>query len=87
MDQRPSEEQIQAKWREIAHYANVLARRSGTPGEFSAHAGSEPALDDEMLGGYNLSTAVVQGLVASIDHLDALTTLVVEHNALHINAP
>jgi hypothetical protein len=53
VDQRASEEQIQAKWREIAHYADGFARLSGTPGEFSAHVGSEAALDDEMLGGYN----------------------------------
>jgi hypothetical protein len=86
VNQRPSEEQIQAKWQQIAGFPNDLARRSGTPGGFSAHADSEAALDDEMLGGYNLSTAVVQGLAASIDHLDALTTLVVEHNVLHINA-
>jgi hypothetical protein len=87
VNQRVSEEQIQAKWREIAHYAEVLAQRSATPGEFSAQAGSDAAMDDEIMGGYNLSTAVVQGLVASIDHLDALTTLVVEHKTLHINAP
>jgi hypothetical protein len=87
VDQRLSEEQISAKWREIAHYAEVLAQRSATPGEFSAHAGSDAAMDDEIMGGYNLSTAVIHGLVASIDHLDALTTLVVEHKALHINAP
>lgn len=86
VDQHLSDEGISAGWQKVAQHADLLAGLSATPGEFTAKAGSEAVLDDATLGGYNLSTAVIHGLLASIDHLHALTTLVVKTKVLHLNA-
>lgn len=82
-----SDAAVAAKWREIAHIADVLERRGGTAGEFDPQPRSTASHDDSLLGGYPLSSAVIQGIVASVDHLHALTTLVVRQRILHLAAP
>jgi len=83
----PSDELISNRWRELAEFAEVLIRRSGTQEEFATKPGSALAGDDRALGGYHLSTAYRMCLTASIDHLHALTTLIVDQEILHLAAP
>jgi predicted helicase len=50
VDHKLSDEQIAAKWRELAGHAGTLSRRVDTPGEFVKHPGSPLAGDDTHLG-------------------------------------
>jgi len=85
--EQPTDE-ISAKWREISDIANTLIRRAGTRGELSIEPGSALAGDDRVLGNkYPLSTPYGNTLGASIDHLHAVTALVVGQQALHVAAP
>jgi hypothetical protein len=82
-----SDELIIGKWQEFSGLANRLIERVGTDGEFETPLGCAMAGDDSHLGGYQITTAFRMCLMAAADHLHALTSLVVEHQRLHLAAP
>jgi hypothetical protein len=81
-----SDELIIGKWQEFSGLAKRLIERVGTDGEFEAPLGCAMAGDDSHLGGYQITTAFRMCLMASADHLHALTSLVVKHQRLHLAA-
>jgi hypothetical protein len=82
-----SDEQIIEKWQVISGLAQRLRERVDTDGEFETPPGCAMAGDDSHLGGYQITTAFRICLMAAVDHLHALTSLVVELQRLHLAAP
>ncbi len=82
-----SDEQIIGKWQVISGLAQRLRERVDTDGEFETPPGCAMAGDDSHLGGFQITTAFRMCLMAAVDHLHALTSLVVELERLHLAAP
>ena len=80
-------EVLEAKWREIAPFIDVMAKRVGQRGEFAVQPGSSLSGDDRVSNPFHVSHVVRQCLVAGVDHLHAVKALVVDQRVLHVAAP
>jgi len=83
----PSDEQIKAKWQEIASLAEKVTDRSGTQGGFSTSPGSPFAGDDASSAPYQVSHAAKVGITTAADHLHGLCALVLKSGFLHWASP
>lgn len=82
-----SEEEVAEKWGDLSRLADELIERSNHAGGFPTMPGSAMAGDDARLDGYPITSAFHLTLMAAIDHLHALTSLVEVHRMLHVAAP
>lgn len=82
-----SDEEVAAKWAQIAPLIDRLLERAGTRGEFTHLPDSALAGDDRATHPYNTSHAFQQSLSAAIDHLHAAKSLVHDARLLHLGAP
>lgn len=82
-----SDEEVAAKWAQIAPLIDRLLERAGTRGEFTHRPDSALAGDDRATHPYNTSHAFQQSLSASIDHLHAAKCLIHDAGLLHLGAP
>lgn len=80
------EEQVVAKWLEIAPGIDKMAQRIGDPDDFSVSDGSSLSGDDQKSAPYCVSHAVRACLVSGVDHLHAAKSLVVDLEMLHASA-
>lgn len=78
---------VSAKWQELALVARVLEERLDGTGALECQPGSSLADDDAASSPYLLTTAVHCNITAAVDHLHALTSLVVDQERLHVHAP
>jgi hypothetical protein len=81
-----SEEQVVAKWFEIAPGIDRMADRIGDPDDFAINDGSSMSGDDKKSAPYSVSHAVRACLVSGVDHLHAAKSLVVDLEMLHASA-
>lgn len=80
------EEQVAAKWREIAPIIDELMRQAGAkPPDVPRR--SAMSGDDTATAPYYTSHAVRQCLTTAVDHLHAVKQLVYEDRILHLAAP
>lgn len=82
-----TEEQAWAKWHQIGRLVDALAERTDTLDAWAHAAGSSLAGDDRASHPYQVSHAVSHCLTAGIDHVQAVKSLVVDHQELHTAAP
>lgn len=80
------EEQVIAKWLEIAPGIDKMAGRISDPGDFPVSDGSSLSGDDKKSAPYSVSHAVRACLVSGVDHLHAAKSLVVDLEMLHASA-
>lgn len=80
------EEQVVAKWLEIAPGIDKMAQRIADPDDFSVSDGSSLSGDDKKSAPYCVSHAVRACLVSGVDHLHAAKSLVVDLEMLHASA-
>ena len=78
---------IERKWAELAPLIERIMERVGAPREFPVSVGSSLAGDDRASSPYQVSHALMQALVAGVDHLHAAKVLIVDHQVLHLAAP
>lgn len=81
-----SEEQVVAKWLDIAPGIEKMAERIGDPKDFAVRDGSSLGGDDKKSAPYCVSHAVRACLVSGVDHLHAAKSLVVDLEILHASA-
>lgn len=86
-DVGPTEDQVQAKWADIAPLIDRLNERTDDGGDFAVLPRSSLAPDDVWADPYHLSHAVQACIVAGIDHLHAVKSLVFDAGKLHVAAP
>lgn len=82
-----SDQQVTAKWSEIAHLIEVISTRIEDPNDFTVHPSSDLAEDNAASKPYHLSHCAQWCLNAGVDNLHALKMLVVGNGALHSTAP
>ena len=82
-----TEEQIAAKWAEVAPLIDTLNDRTDDRADFAVKPRSSLARDDEWADPYQLSHAVQACIVAGVDHLHAFKVLIVDAQKLHVAAP
>ncbi|WP_162563436.1 hypothetical protein [Mycolicibacterium mucogenicum] len=80
------EEDIAAKWLEIAPGIDKMATRIQDPGDFPVSRGSSLSGDDTHSAPYCVSHAVRSCLVSGVDHLHAAKCLVLDLQVLHASA-
>jgi hypothetical protein len=80
------EEQVVAKWLEIAPGIEKMAQRIGDPDDFAVRDRSSLSGDDKKSAPYCVSHAVRACLVSGVDHLHAAKSLVVDLEMLHASA-
>jgi hypothetical protein len=80
------EEQVVAKWLEIAPGIDKMAERIGDPNDFAVRDRSSLCGDDKKSAPYCVSHAVRACLVSGVDHLHAAKSLVVDLEVLHASA-
>lgn len=81
-----SEEQVAAKWLEMAPLIDRMMERVGDPDDFPVSPGSSLAGDDKKSHPYCVSHAVRGCLVSSVDHMHAAKSLVLDLEVLHASA-
>jgi hypothetical protein len=81
-----TEEQVVAKWQEIAPSIDRMAERIQDPNDFPIRPGSSLSGDDKRSSPYCVSHAVRMCLVGGVDHLHAAKSLVVDLQLLHADA-
>ena len=81
-----SEEQVTAKWLEMAPLIDRMMQRVGDPHEFPVSPGSSLSGDDKKSHPYCVSHAVRACLVSSVDHMHAAKSLVLDLQVLHASA-
>ena len=81
-----SEEQVAAKWLEMAPLIDRMMERVGDPDDFPVSPGSSLAGDDKRSNPYCVSHAVRACLVSSVDHMHAAKSLVLDLEVLHASA-
>lgn len=82
-----TEEQVSAKWLEIASLIDRLNDRTDDKDDFAVLARSPLARDDEWADPYQVSHAVKACIVAGVDHLHAVKVLIIDAQKLHVAAP
>ncbi|MGJ5666365.1 hypothetical protein QLG13_00630 [Rhodococcus aetherivorans] len=82
-----SDDQIDAKWSEISPLIERVMQRVGTADEFPIAAGSSISGDDQASRPYHVSHSVRSCLLAGVDHLHAVKSLIVDQGVLHTLAP
>lgn len=80
------EEQVVAKWQEIAPSIDRMAVRIQDPNDFPIRPGSSLSGDDKKSSPYCVSHAARMCLVGGVDHLHAAKSLVVDLQVLHADA-
>lgn len=80
------EEEVAAKWLEIAPGIEKMATRIQDPGDFPVSRGSSLSGDDTHSAPYCVSHAVRSCLVSGVDHLHAAKCLVLDLQVLHASA-
>lgn len=78
---------VSAKWQEIAPLIDRLNERTDDSDDFPVHPRSPLARDNAWSDPYQVSHAVMAGIVSGTDHMHALKTLVVDAQKLHWAAP
>jgi len=81
-----TEEEVHAKWAEIAELIEVMTTRVQTPDEFAVHPNSDLAADDAASSPFHTSHAARWCLNAGVDHLHALKSLVIDAGRIHSSA-
>jgi len=81
-----SEEQVVAKWQEIAPGIDRMAERIQDPNDFQVRPGSSLSGDDQKSSPYCVSHAARMCLVGGVDHLHAAKSLVLDLQVLHADA-
>lgn len=81
-----SEEQVSAKWLEMAPLIDRMAQRIQDPNDFEVGEGSSLSGDDKKSHPYRVSHAARMCLVGGVDHLHAAKSLVVDLRMLHASA-
>ncbi|WP_048633351.1 hypothetical protein [Mycolicibacterium aurum] len=81
-----TDEQVSAKWLEIAPLIDKMAERIADPSDFPVHPGSSLFDDDQASSPYGVSHAVQQCLVSGVDHLHAAKSLVIDLKMVHASA-
>lgn len=79
---------VHRRWEELAVDIEQLNDRvSDDDDAFPVSPGSSLARDDEASGPYRVSYVVHSGLIAGIDHLHALKSLILDAGVVHVAAP
>jgi hypothetical protein len=85
-DESLSNSEVEDAWRRIARNTNRLMSQTSSPDTLRAETGSALAGDDKSSRAYEVSHAAGFNVTASIDHLHALCSLVLDAKVIHIAA-
>jgi len=85
-DTELSEEQVAAKWLEMAPLIDRMAERIQDPADFPVSLGSSLSGDDAKSNPYCVSHAALMCLVSGVDHLHAAKSLVLDLQLLYASA-
>ncbi|WP_131811368.1 hypothetical protein [Mycolicibacterium monacense] len=80
-------EKIEDLWQKIAANVDQMMGRINDPSDFAVSAGSSLAGDDRASNPYQVSHAVQMCIVAGVDHLHAMKSLLMDLGVLHSAAP
>lgn len=81
------QDKIDALWGKFASEVDRMMDRVNDPMDFAVSPGSSLAGDDRASDPYQVSHAVQMCIVAGVDHLHAMKSLLIDLNVLHSAAP
>jgi hypothetical protein len=81
------QDKIDALWAKFASDVDRMMDRVNDPLDFAVSPGSSLAGDDRASDPYQVSHAVQMCIVAGVDHLHAMKSLLIDLNVLHSAAP
>jgi len=81
------QDKIDSLWAKFASDVDQMMDRINDPMDFAVSPGSSLAGDDRASDPYHVSHAVQMCIVAGVDHLHAMKSLLIDLNVLHSAAP
>lgn len=81
------QDKIDALWARFASDVDRMMERVNDPTDFAVSPGSSLAGDDRASDPYQVSHAVQMCIVAGVDHLHAMKSLLIDLNVIHSAAP
>ncbi|WP_280510406.1 hypothetical protein [Nocardia farcinica] len=86
-DELMSDEEVAAKWAELAPLIDRMTARIADPNDFHVSPGSTLAADDLRSSPFQVTHGARASIVAAVDHLHAVKSLIIDHGVLHTMAP